>query len=270
MDFVVVGFGLGALAVLLGLGVRDLGPWMRRVRQGRVLTWPEIAQRVAWGRRCRAGGLVVALAGGAIWLATLVALAAGAGDRTGLAMVLATVSLAAGGVFAWAIAYARANHPAAWSSPDDLGIDEVAVGGSDDPTTAQPSNVLPTPQRRLWTVEESALGVPRPSQVPHALATVPADSPREPDTVVDASDPTVTDVPEITATPVPETAIVAPEAGEAEVPLMDAPEPVGDAADTGGLASVVERNGHAAEALPGDGDEHEDPVATVPMPRATG
>ncbi len=270
MDFVVVGFGLGALAVLLGLGLRDLGPWTRRVRQGRVLTWPEIAQRVAWGRRCRAGGLVVALAGGAIWLATLVALAAGAGDRTGLAMVLATVSLAAGGVFAWAIAYARANHPAAWSLPDDLGIDEVAVGGSDDPTSVQPSSTLPTRQRRLWAVEESAPRAPQPSQVPHAPATVPADSPGEPDIAVDASERTGADVPEITAAPVPETAIVAPEAGEAEVPPVEAPEPADDAADIGGVASVVERNGHAAEALPGDGDEHEDRVATVPMPRATG
>jgi hypothetical protein len=111
VDFVVVGFGLGALAVLLGLLLRDIGPRRLRVRPGLVLAASEVVRRVAWGRGCRAAGRTLALAGAALWLVPVVALVAGLSDRIGAILVLAVLVLATGGVGAWAVAYAHRYHP---------------------------------------------------------------------------------------------------------------------------------------------------------------
>lgn len=107
MDFVVVGLGLGALAVLLGLAARDLGPMVRRVpRDG--LAWAEVAARVRWGRACRAAGLVLALAGAGIALLTGVALLARVSDDTGMWVVLGGILVAALAIGAWALRYRMA------------------------------------------------------------------------------------------------------------------------------------------------------------------
>ena len=111
MDFVVVGFGLGGLSVLLGLGLRDLMPWFWRVRAERERIPSEVARRVARGRGSRAGGLVVALSGGAICFVTLLLLLAGVGDRTGLLIVSATVTFGALTAAGWLYAYIRFAHP---------------------------------------------------------------------------------------------------------------------------------------------------------------
>ena len=113
MDFVVLGFGVGALLVLVGLGVRDLGPMLRRLpRPGLAdLPWSEVARRVAWGRACRAAGLVVTLAGAALCLVTLLVLVAGAGDGLGMGLVLgmlATTVLVSAG---WALLFVRQVQP---------------------------------------------------------------------------------------------------------------------------------------------------------------
>ena len=109
MDFVVLGFGLGALIVLVGLGLRDLGPWLRRVpRPGRdMLQWSEVGRRVAWGRACRAGGLVLTLGGASVCLATLLLLIAGAGDDFGMSVVVACLLLALVALGGWAALFAR-------------------------------------------------------------------------------------------------------------------------------------------------------------------
>jgi hypothetical protein len=95
LDFVVLGFGLGALAVLIGLGVRDLGPLLRRVRRDADLAWSEVARRVAWGRACRALGLLAALGGAAVCSLTLLALMFGASDGTGMTLVVLTLLVVA-------------------------------------------------------------------------------------------------------------------------------------------------------------------------------
>ncbi len=107
VDFVVLGFGIGALAVLLGLALRNLGPWPRRIRQGQVLRWSEVTRRLAWGRACRAAGLVLAIAGGFLCFATLAALIARANDRTGALIVLFASALALLASVGWALVYAR-------------------------------------------------------------------------------------------------------------------------------------------------------------------
>lgn len=105
MDFVVLGFGVGALAVLLGLAARDLGPMLRRVPRDGSVPWAVVTERVTWGRACRAGGLVVALAGAMLCVLTGAALLARASDDTGLFVVLGGVVAVLIVIAAWAIRY---------------------------------------------------------------------------------------------------------------------------------------------------------------------
>lgn len=111
MDFVVVGLGLGALGVLVGLALRDLAPRPWRVRAATHRPPAEVARRVAQARALRVGGRVLALAGGALWLATLAALAAGLDDRAGALVVLIVATLLLVAISAWVAAYAHRYHP---------------------------------------------------------------------------------------------------------------------------------------------------------------
>ena len=150
MDFVVVGFGLGALGVLLGLLLRDVGPWWRRARPEQALEASELIRRVAWGRGCRAAGRTLALAGGALCLMPVVALIAGLSDRLGAILVLAVLALATGGVVAWSATYAHRyhprplrRHPVGRATPSG---DELAPAALDPPIATPPvppSDALP-------------------------------------------------------------------------------------------------------------------------------
>jgi len=167
VDFVVVGFGVGALGVVLGLLARDIGPWFRRVPSGRALPGAELARRVAWGRRCRAGGAVVAIAGGAVCAATIVALLAGVGDGAGLAAVLLTLVGALLAVAGWAAAGAERWRELATPRPTRLAPPD---GGA----AAVPNDVPPT-SAWLWRAlgEDDAATDPAPglAQPPHGAAS---------------------------------------------------------------------------------------------------
>jgi hypothetical protein len=82
VDFVVAGFGLGAVAVLIGFAVMDLGPLLRR-SQGK-----DSPSFVAWIGLCREIGNALVLGGVAVCLSTLIALAAGLSDANGTRLVL--------------------------------------------------------------------------------------------------------------------------------------------------------------------------------------
>ena len=105
MDFVVVGLGIGAFAVLLGLAIRDVGPFFRRIPRDGSMAWAVVAERVAWGRRCRAAGLVVALSGAVLCLVTGISLLARVSDPTGMWIVLAALVVALIAIAAWAYRY---------------------------------------------------------------------------------------------------------------------------------------------------------------------
>ena len=106
MDFVVAGFGFGALVLLLGIGLRDLGPRVRGVRPGATLAWTDVEARLRWARGCRATGLVLALGAGGVCLMTAVALVAQVGDATGSVMVTASAFGSVLVSIGWAFAYA--------------------------------------------------------------------------------------------------------------------------------------------------------------------
>jgi len=101
----VLGFGVGALAVLLGLAARDLGPMLRRVPREGSIPWAVVAERVTWGRACRAGGLVVAMGGAMLCVLTGAALLARSSDDTGMLVVLGGVVVLLLSIAAWAIRY---------------------------------------------------------------------------------------------------------------------------------------------------------------------
>lgn len=111
MDFVVVGLGVGALALLLGLSIRELGSRWWSIRPDEPLSTPDQARRLAIGRVSRAGGGVLSLAGGLILIATVAAIALGLPDRTGAIVVMAVVTIAVLGTVAWGAVYARRYHP---------------------------------------------------------------------------------------------------------------------------------------------------------------
>ena len=180
MDFVVVGFGLGALMVLLGLGLRDLGPWFWRISPWREIAPPVLVRRVAQGRGCRAGGLVLTLAGGAILLTTILALAAGAGDRAGLLLVAGTITLAAGGALAWLLAYVRFAHPDLWSPPRRTATPVAADASAPAPEAPPPTESVRPPWLPVaplvvdHTVDDAPV-----EEAPAAASVEPKDGPAE-------------------------------------------------------------------------------------------
>ncbi len=206
MDFVVIGLGIGAFAVLLGLAIRDLGPFVRRIPQDGSMPWAEVAERVAWGRRCRAAGLVVAIAGAALCLVTGISLLTRVSDSTGMWIVLAALLLAILAVGAWAFRYqmlSRApsaltlgDEPSEETKPAQHPGRKSALAGirssrphlsrqSPDPEPAMPVVEDAAPMGAL-TVDESGamrrtpVGAPSdpPSTPPRAPRSAPASQPK--------------------------------------------------------------------------------------------
>lgn len=172
MDFVVVGFGLGALAVVLGLALRDLGPRLRPVHRNAPLPWAEIGRRLAWARICRSAGLVGAFAGGGILAFTLAGLVGRAGDRTGNLLLLLAGLFAAVGIAAWAGAYAwRRAHP---RRPFPLALPDLRARR---PQRDQPARLRPTPRSRTGRARaprgERGLAGGRPRGRRPAVAAAP-------------------------------------------------------------------------------------------------
>jgi hypothetical protein len=88
VDFVVAGFGLGAVLMLVGFAVRDVGPLRNRSRQDDdVSVWQ-------WTELFRIVGTMIVSGGFAVCLVTLLLLAAGVSDATG-ALLVAVVAAAA-------------------------------------------------------------------------------------------------------------------------------------------------------------------------------
>ncbi|MCC7021795.1 MAG: hypothetical protein IT338_03155 [Thermomicrobiales bacterium] len=100
MDFVVVGLGLGALAMLLGIA---LLAWAapRQARLARAASRSEARRGLAIAANRRGAGVALLYAGGAIFLATIGGLAGALDDRTGAFLVATTTTVAALGLLVW-------------------------------------------------------------------------------------------------------------------------------------------------------------------------
>ena len=98
MDFVVVGFGLGALGVLLGVVMQGwLAPRAERAR-ARAASQDAAAHDLAVAAEHRATGQAFLYAGAAILLATVGGLAGALDDRTGALLVTTTATVAVIGI----------------------------------------------------------------------------------------------------------------------------------------------------------------------------
>jgi len=98
VDFVVVGFGLGALGLLLGVVMLGwLTPRSRRAA-ARVSSADDAARWQAIAAEHHTTGRALLYSGGAILLATLAALASSLDDRTGALLVTTTATVAAIGI----------------------------------------------------------------------------------------------------------------------------------------------------------------------------
>jgi hypothetical protein len=100
VDFVVVGLGLGALAMLLGI-VLLAGVAPRRARLARNAPPAEARRNLALAAHRRGAGQALIYAGAAIFLATLRGLAGSLDARTGAFLVATTTTVAALGLLVW-------------------------------------------------------------------------------------------------------------------------------------------------------------------------
>lgn len=140
MDFVVAGLGIGALLVVIGFAVRDVGPLIGRAADA------SDAEAVAWRRRrealCAGVSNALSAGGGVILIATIGAVLIGVSDSAGTWIVI-VASLAgaalAGGMLARTIAAHRTTGEPGRSVtaevPGRLPVERPARG-EDAPATA--------------------------------------------------------------------------------------------------------------------------------------
>lgn len=140
VDFVVVGFGLGAAGVLLGVLVTG---WLagRSERAAAAAPSPVAAAHgLAAAAERRGAGQAFLYAGGAVILATVGGLAGGLDDRTGALLIATVVTVGVLGILCWGYLY-RARHPMpprprrqALRAPDSApGAGPASAGSAADP-----------------------------------------------------------------------------------------------------------------------------------------
>jgi hypothetical protein len=101
VDFVVAGFGLGAVLMLIGFAVRDFGPLRHRANgEDESVSRP-------WAVLCGNVGTALVAAGLMVCLVTLVLLVVGAGDNTGARLVVAVAAVALIGSGVWSVLAVR-------------------------------------------------------------------------------------------------------------------------------------------------------------------
>ncbi len=117
MDFVLLGFGVGALLILTGRAVRAYGPRYRRQQLDTAVPFATFSAGLTWRRICRGGGLVATFAGVFLCLLTLFLLVAGVSDRSGMVIVVFSLlgTLIAVGI--WALLFSRPEWRRAERSP---------------------------------------------------------------------------------------------------------------------------------------------------------
>ncbi len=102
MDFVVFGFGVGALLMLAGFGLRDLGPWLfGTTPDDYALPEFEDAKKTVRKQTLASIGNAISAAGAGVAVVTIAALLGKTTDRIGAIVVGMSLVLAAVGVGAW-------------------------------------------------------------------------------------------------------------------------------------------------------------------------
>jgi hypothetical protein len=242
VDFVVVGFGVGALGVLLGVLLRGWRAPRCERAAARAADPAVAAYERANAAECLAAGQAFLAAGGAVVLATVGGLAGGMDDRSGAVLVATTATVAALGIILWGYLH-RSRHP-------------------------MPAR----PRRRVTNVE---------TRTPSALAPEPETARPDPGSAhdkhqpaggdvaaaVDAEEPPLAEPTDLEDSPDADAAAEAVDASSGEHAPEDAgakanghPADAMAAAETGKVVAFVERNGrtHTAERVVADDDESDE------------
>ena len=280
MDFVVAGFGLGAVMMLLGFAVRDLGPLRYRGSEG------DGPVRRQWSALCRTVGNSIVGGGFAICLVTLVLLAADAGDDLGARMVASASAIAVIGSGVWTVFAVRrfAEATTAYSSAPDFGRPSSPFGPVRRPSRPVAAEVWDDAETGPEPAEEPAV-----ASEPRDTASVVPESTAQPEETADSTneaapahepttvaEPVVTPSPSTTAAPLPVPVPVAvPQAWYASPLLADVGKDAdaegsegfrsrlladietsgGEAPDTRGFASSVLADLATADAARREGSE---------------
>lgn len=197
VDFVVVGFGIGALGVLLGVLLRG---WLTGRGEQAALRAADpavAAYERANAAECRGAGQAFLAAGAAVVLATVGGLAGGLDDRSGALLVTTTATVAALGIIVWGYLY-RSRHP---MPPRPRRPAPVATSSG---PMAAPGLTPPAPNARL--AADDPLLAP-------AAAAEPA---------LDAEEPPPDAFPNPPHSPEPDDAAEDADSASAEAPLQDA------------------------------------------------
>ncbi|MCC6705142.1 MAG: hypothetical protein IT334_09710 [Thermomicrobiales bacterium] len=181
MDFVVVGLGLGALMMLAGFGLRDLGPWLFGSNASdRTLPEFEAVKATIRKQTLASIGTAIATAGAGLAMVTSAALFAKTDDDIGTIVVGMSLALAAVGVGAWTYDTIRRYRAAM----EMISSQEQAVITRLSP---RPAPSKPTDVRKLTTrPEEQAPVAPIESpeasdETPEDDESAPAVNPEQPD-----------------------------------------------------------------------------------------
>ncbi len=142
MDFVVAGFGLGAVLMLVGFAVRDLGPFRHRGSE------EEDPVSRPWSELCRTVGTTLVTGGLGICLLTLLLLVVGAGDQTGARLIVAGAAIALIGCGVWSALAVRRYTGAIAALPP-----EVAIGRARRPVRTARRSFRPADPD--WTAAET-------------------------------------------------------------------------------------------------------------------
>ena len=176
MDFVVVGFGLGALGVLLGVVMRGgLAPRSQRAA-ARVSTPEDAARYQAVAADHRGTGQAFLYAGGAMLLATVAGLVGSLDDRTGAFLVTTTATVAAVGILLGGYLQRARNPvpPRRRSRSNSLASASIAIA---PPPTESPSLFADEPP---WVeapaVTESDVAGPLTEDFPASDLHIPAET----------------------------------------------------------------------------------------------
>lgn len=172
MDFVLVGFGIGALLILAGRAVRSYGPRLRRQQLDPSNPFPEFVAGLTWRRTCRGAGLVTVLAGFVLCGLTLLLLASNASDRSGMVIIGLSCLAMPLGAGIWAVLFHHPEWRSAARRPSAAGRKPGGVEGRYDAALASWPAVRSTARRRSgkWPPARVAADASRPGGAPDRKA----------------------------------------------------------------------------------------------------
>lgn len=266
MDFVVVGLGLGALALLGGVFLAGWSSWHWARQAASATTAEEAAHLAAVAATRRGAGQALLGAGSAVLLATIGALAGSLTDQTGAFLVVTTATVAALGFLFWAYLH-RLRSPipprpvhAARSARQPANGPDPARPRAPEPLVAPMAAALPTDAAAADQSPSAPAQETESVAAPPLSAVAHETDPRADDDAALEPEPAAT--PELNPEPDPEPD-TEPEPEPEPAPAPEASEdenavPANGQATSRGIVDLVAYSGRANRQTPGSGLDDDD------------